>query len=422
MEIHARDQTHWSIHVAVGMTVVALGIAALPVGAHEGEEWNLSARIIEPSEGPVRIGHLCLIGDNQACGWSMTDFGSALAVNGNTAAIGHPQEKTVHLYEYDGTIWNHVATYTGTAGFGAALALEEDILIAGDPGTSELRVYERVGTTWTQTQTFTSTTSQCLGQSLDVYDQVIMVGDICASRIHILEKVQAEWQETATLAIPDVENLGTILAGGDGVIHARAERDEFYVFEKSGDEWSHTQISVEPTGQGFAADGLRFARLEGDAIRVYERDADGWTKSAEMRPHDASRFTTHELFGRSFDIRGDTLIVGAPRDDASAQEPATADDTADMCVSAVLKVCYPPRPGAAYIFEFNDGEWSQTAKLIGDPVGDHNFGDEVAIDPSETRLLVGAPFKLVGKISNQGDIDPEDSVFVFDHAHRGASS
>jgi len=92
-------------------------------------------------------------------------------------------------------------------------------------------------------------------------------------------------------------------------------------------------------------------------------------------------------FGISVDIDGSVLVVGARREDAGGVTDA----------------------GAAYVFEFANGVWSETARLTaGDGASGDLFGYGVAV--SGNRIAVGAPFATVSGFTGAG------AAYVFEKA------
>ena len=77
-----------------------------------------------------------------------------------------------------------------------------------------------------------------------------------------------------------------------------------------------------------------------------------------------------ELFGWSVAVSGDVLVVGAPRAGRHSSGFPENDDR-----------------GAAYVFRRDGLQWVEEAKLEGDAIEQHTFGDSVAIDGD--RILVG---------------------------------
>jgi hypothetical protein len=152
-----------------------------------------------------------------------------------------------------------------------------------------------------------------------------------------------------------------------------------YVFELAGSVWSETQrlsaADAAPTahfGFSVALDGARcIAGAKDDSgagpssgsAYVFERVAGSFVESAKLTAVDAA---TGDAFGRSVDIEGDTLIVGAP----GANVGVGSDH------------------GAAYVFDFV-GAWTQADKLTAnDAAPGDSFGWAVALEGA--RALVTA--------------------------------
>ena len=108
------------------------------------------------------------------------------------------------------------------------------------------------------------------------------------------------------------------------------------------------------------------------AIYIFEFDGEAWN---EVQKITASDGENGDVFGISPKLRGDRLIVGAPWD---RDELFT-------------------RHGSVYVFEYDDSQWVQSAKL--EPaVSDFNrsFGFELAI--SEDLIFVGDPSDYVADL------------------------
>lgn len=111
--------------------------------------------------------------------------------------------------------------------------------------------------------------------------------------------------------------------------------------------------------------------VESGAVYVFVRQNGSWTQQEMLKPSPPNRL---EYFGTSLAISGDTVVVGAPSNDALGVTtlPATSR-------------------GAAYVFVRSGGAWRQQAKLVPKALhSDDFFGIEVAIQGD--TILVGAPF------------------------------
>jgi FG-GAP repeat len=156
-----------------------------------------------------------------------------------------------------------------------------------------------------------------------------------------------------------------------------------YVFLRSGGVWGQQQ-KLDPVGATpFGAFGTSVA-ISGETVVVgapFDHAAGGfnqgsayvflrsggiWSQQQKLEASDAAWF---DNFGASVAISGETVVVGAPRDDIAAGFTQ----------------------GSAYVFVRSDGVWSQQQKLeAADAAEDDEFGDSVAI--SGETVVAGAPY------------------------------
>jgi hypothetical protein len=119
------------------------------------------------------------------------------------------------------------------------------------------------------------------------------------------------------------------------------------------------------------------------AIYIFRRNQGGTDNWGQFRKRVAADGTADDAFGRSVDISGDTIIVGADADDDNGSAS-----------------------GSAYVFRKNQGgsnRWGQVTKLLASDAaaGDH-FGTDVAI--SVDTVVVGAPLDNNAKGIDAGAI------------------
>jgi outer membrane protein assembly factor BamB len=123
------------------------------------------------------------------------------------------------------------------------------------------------------------------------------------------------------------------------------------------------------------------------AAYIFERNQGGTENWGQVQKLTASDPANYAYFGYSVSINGDTLVVGA----------------------------YGKTPGAAYIFERNQGgaeHWGQVKRLTAsDAVGGDQFGISVAIDGD--TLAVGA---------NHGNRGTSGAVYIFERNQGGAAN
>lgn len=169
------------------------------------------------------------------------------------------------------------------------------------------------------------------------------------------------------------------------------------VYVRSDTQWA-VQTILEPLD---AADGDGFGgtvSLNGDILvigangddtvaganagsaYVYRHTGEVWEEEAKLNPLDPA---TNDEFGISVAVHGETIVVGAPRDDVPGSDS-----------------------GSIYVFARNAGSWGQAAKLkANDAASGDQFGYSVAFDGQS--IAVGALLDDTSAGANAG------SVYVF---------
>ena len=286
-------------------------------------------------------------------------FGARLAISGDTAVVGAYAEDTpdgvnagaAYVFVRSGSAWTlQQKLRPEPAGpvrqFGVAVAASGDTIVVGDD-EEQVYVFVRSGTTWTQQQ-----------------------------------------QLSASDGAPGDE-FGTALAvsGDTAVIGAHASHlpdgaGAAYVFVRSGTTWSEQQKLTASDGAAADHFGLTIS-LSGDTVAlsayaddtprgfdagsayVFVRSGTTWTEQQKLTASDGG---ADEWFGVGLALSGNSLLVGAPRDDQIGQ--------ADV--------------GAAYVFVRSGTTWSEQQKLLAaDSEADDFLG--WAADLEGDLAVVGAP-------------------------------
>lgn len=106
---------------------------------------------------------------------------------------------------------------------------------------------------------------------------------------------------------------------------------------------------------------------------IFAKPVGGWTPMTETVKLIASDGTAYDWFGYSVAIEGDTIVVGAPGGPTS----------------------FSQLPGAVYVFVKPNGGWvnmTQTAKLTAsDGATNDRFGYDVTLNDNGDTIVVGAP-------------------------------
>ncbi len=170
-----------------------------------------------------------------------------------------------------------------------------------------------------------------------------------------------------------------------------------YVFTRNENTWSQqAYIKASNTGgedefgYGLALYGDTLAvgaheedgndsNIDSGAVYVFERSAGIWSQQAYIK---ASNTGEGDQFGESVTLYGDTLVVGASKEDSNGtgvnSDGLTNNDA--------------PSSGAVYVFERSAGNWNQQAYIKASNTGESDqFGESVTLDGD--TLAVGARYE-----------------------------
>ncbi|MEE4329997.1 MAG: hypothetical protein V2J10_03965, partial [Wenzhouxiangella sp.] len=253
------------------------------------------------------------------------------------------------------------------------------------------------------------------GQSVSIDGARALVGaagdDIASNQAqgsaYVFDLVGGNWIESAKLTASDgaqldgfgvsVSLLGNrALIGSDGSnVDGNAGQGSAYVFEFAGGSWSESAKLTASDGNafdnfGFSAslasdraligafgDDIGTSDDQGSAY-IFDFVSGSWSQSQKISAGDGA---PGDEFGFSVSLDGDRALIGALSDDASR--------------------------GSAYVFDLVSGNWAESQKLIASGGGsfDH-FGFSVSLRGD--RVLIGAPDADGPVNSTQG------AAYVFD--------
>lgn len=257
--------------------------------------------------------------------------------------------------------------------------------------------------------------SSNFGFSIDIRGDRAILGDhhnnwdgSVKGAAYIFELIDGEWEPTAKLVASDAatgDAFGvSVSIEGDRVIIGSHFDDDHgessgsaYIFDYIDGVWVETvklTTSDAAAGDRFgrsvsmsgdrAIIGAEFNQDHGDysgSAYIFELVDGVWTEVVKLTALDAS---PEARFGCNVAISGEKAIIGAYGDDEAGGET-----------------------GAAYIFEFIDGVWGQTAKLLAsDMESSDRFGQNIAI--SGDKAVVGCYLNNVDGMTDAG------SAYVFE--------
>lgn len=242
-------------------------------------------------------------------GSTSTTFATALAVDGNTIAVGawgnavdaeRPEQGSVYVFSDDGTGWRQMQKLVADDGrayehFGSAVALRGDTLLVGAkdatwrrdrPQQGAVYVYTRDDGIWIQRQKLyppEGRTASMFGQSLALEGDTALVGaygggaTIGNGAAFVLTRANGLWSVGQKLSAQNGELFDTFggmvaLSGNRAVISAHnawiggmVQQGADFVFEKVGDAWFPQARLVSPSGDAYKFFGYHVA-IEGRTV------------------------------------------------------------------------------------------------------------------------------------------------------------
>lgn len=262
------------------------------------------------------------------------EFGWSVAISGDTVVVGADSEDS------NATGVNGDQTNNGAINSGAAY------------------VFARTGGTWSQQAYLKgSITPSSFGWSAAISGDTVVVGG--PGGAFVFSRTGAVWSQQASLTASNFEPV-----------------DDFGVsVAVSGDTVVVGAMSEDSNATGIDGDQTNNSAADSGAAYVFTRVGGVWSQQAYLK---ASNTEGGDFFGVSVAISGDTLVVGAEREDSSASG-IDGNQTDNSAANS----------GAAYVFTRNASVWTQQAYLKASNTGSgDNFGHSVAI--SGDAALVGA--------------------------------
>ncbi len=357
-------------------------------------------------------------------GQAFAQFGTAVALDGDTALIGAPTYTrtssvvgtgAAYVFVRNGTTWTQqkqLLAADGEAGdnFGIAVALEGDTALIGAPdnaltvgGQGAAYIFTRTGTNWTQQPLLTTSPAVSdanFGNAVALSGENALIGAYRygsddRGAVYSYRRFAKNWSLTGQFSAPnpaaDAHFGASVALSGDTAVVGAAldffqsgpDQQSAYAFVYSG-TWNYVrQFSLNPSleSNGFG----RAVALSGDTVLVgayrerinnhpFPNQGAAYTfvlsdsRHLEQSPRLSSiGGGPNEYFGEALALDGDTLVIGA-----YAQ---TVGGNAEQ--------------GAVYVFVRNGTGWSFQSKLTAnDGAAGDSFGWAVAL--SGETLVVGA--------------------------------
>lgn len=361
---------------------------------------------------------------NASDGAADDHFGASADIDGNLAVLGAYEHDglgdgsgAAYVFSYvNGQGWLQETKLSPSDGgpdriFGNAVAIDGDTVVAGSdlPGGFQgaAYVFRRTGTSWSEEAKLLPSgvvSGDRFGISMDIQDDTIAVGtfgdDSNTGAVYLFRRSGGNWTEEAVLTAADGQagdNFGydvhisddAVIVGAYGESAFGESAGAAYVFRYNGDFWveeaklvpsdpavyQHFGWSVGISGDA-AIVGAMYDHEAGNtagAAYVFRFNGAFWVQEAKLIASDA---WPAEYFGVGVSIEGNLAVAGAYGEHHMGNIKSRLYSMEDNV-------------GAAYVFEYESGAWTETRKLIADDgIGNDRFGYTVPI--SGTTVLVGA--------------------------------
>lgn len=370
------------------------------------------------------------------------NFGKAVALSGNTALVGVPNDDTgasnagaAFVFTRAGTTWTQQAKLTPTTPasnnyFGYSVALDGDTALIGAYGnfseTGIAHTFTRSGAVWTNEDSFYPAdwvSGDQFGYSVALEGDTAVIGaqygdsssvTDCGSA-YIFTRTAGTWSELTELIAPNAaasDRFGSAVAlkGADILIGAYfgdgggANSGSAYVYTESSGVWSYQDelFSIgTPSFDRFAysvaisGDTALIGNYVDDdsapsagSAHIFTRSAGVWSEQYKFTAYDAA---ATDLYGIAVALDGTTAFIGAQYGDTE-----TVDDS-----------------GAAYVYSGTGSSWSLDQKITAtDAAAGDEFGGAVTLNGD--TALIGAFFE------NEGG-SQSGSAYVFTRSGSGWS-
>ena len=322
-------------------------------------------------------------------------FGTSAGIDGDTMVVGAPRDDdaaddtgSIYVFTKDSNgVWNQTAKLTASDAatndrFGTSVGIDGDTIVVGAPrdddndadDSGSVYVFVKPSDGWATTSAETAklTASDAaaddrFGTSVGIDGTTVVVGapgdddndaDDSGS-VYVFVKPAGAWATTS------------------------AETAKLTASDAAADDRFGTSVGIDGSTIVVGAPGDNDNNAsDSGSVYVFTKDSNGvWNQTAKLTASDAA---ADDGFGTSVGIDGDTIVVGAPGDND------TADDT-----------------GSGYVYtKDSNGVWNQTAKLAAlDAAAADGFGTSVGID--DDAIVVGAPG------DDDNNADGSGSVYVF---------
>ncbi|HYD48604.1 MAG TPA: hypothetical protein VEB21_09660 [Terriglobales bacterium] len=332
------------------------------------------------------------------------NFGHAVGISGDTAIVSAHQSGdsvgAAYVFAQVDGVWNLqqklvAADASPGSFFGTSIAIDGDTVAVGAPGGQDRKgatyVFTRAGATWSQQQKLEAPDGEAgddFGTSVRISGDSAIIGapDIGSGAAYVFVRTGQIWSLEQKLVVETAvasDGIGNDVAiDADTAIVAALHDNEAapdsgaaYVFVREGGVWTLQAKLMAADSFGYELIGTAVAVSGGTAVvgahygfaagvvtgaaYVFRRSGTTWSEEQKLTAFDGS---AHDDFGWAVGIAGDVAIGGGDADDETN--------------------------GSAHVYVRKDGAWYHQRELtVRERHG--NFGYSAATSPS--IAVVGAP-------------------------------
>jgi len=295
----------------------ATSSGAAYVFTRSGETWSQQAYLkASNTEAYDYYGCSAAISGDTIVVGAHDEDSNATGVNGDEENNLAEQSGAAYVYTRSGVIWSQQAylkdSDTEPGFFGYSVGIDGDTIVAG-ANYKDLKgaayVFTRSGTTWSQQATLTASNGDLedqFGKSAGISGDTIVVGaseedgadEVVSGAAYVFTRSGETWSQQAYLK---ASNSG---AGDQFGISAAISGDMIVVGAYHEDS---NAVGIDGVDNNLAKDS--------GAAYVFTRSGDTWSQDAYLK---ASNTRVYDYFGWAVSISGETIVVGANREDSSS--------------------------------------------------------------------------------------------------------
>ncbi|MGE3609640.1 MAG: fibronectin type III domain-containing protein [Bacteriovoracaceae bacterium] len=365
---------------------ISAGITAASSSNASG--WNQEAYIkASNSDSLDNFGNAVAIsGETIAVGAYYEDSGQTTITNGTTSASDNTKTNSgaVFVYKRSGVTWSQEA-YLKTPNpdlndiFGYSVSISGDTIVAGS---------------YAEDSTLTTITNGTTASADNTKSD--------AGAVYVFKRTGSSWAQEAFIKASNSDS-------GDQFGYSCAISGDTIVVGANGEDSNQTTITNGTTASS------NNSNLASGAAYVYKRTGSNWAQEAYLKSPNPDAY---DYYGATVAIHGDTIVVGAYAEDSNLTTitNGTTSSTDNTLADS----------GAVYVYKRTGSSWAQEAFIKAANAGaSDNFG--IVVSANGDRIVVRASAEDSGQttITNgttaSSDNSKADSGAVFVYKRSGTS-